>query len=342
MQVVTNMAELLLVSPLVLATIISVKGSTPREVGAKMLVTAQGQVGTIGGGAGEAKVYQQALEVLATGKKQLVEINLRGNEEDSQGVCGGVMEVWLEKWQGEKAIALIQQILNYLKTGQSIILATPLSQDRSPHLLLDSKLSQVPPFLRENNLIPPFSRGAKGDHLEFIEKIIPPPTLLIVGAGHCGIALAKVAHFIGMRIIVVDDRPDFADADQFPSEAVVIADTVTNILNQVEKIENLYVALLTRNYQQDVAAVRSLLDFSDHIYLSYLGIIGSIKRIKIVKQHLEDLGYSFQNLPYIYAPIGLDIGALTPEEIAVSICAEILKVKQGGTGKSLSIFTKRD
>lgn len=311
-------------SSLVLATVVAVKGSTPREVGAKMLVTAQGQVGTIGGGAGEAKVYQQALEVLATGEKQLVEINLLGNEEDSQGVCGGMMEVWLEKWQGEKAIALIQQILNYLKTGQSIILTTPLSQDRSPHLLL-------------NDLIPPLKRGARGV-TEFIEKIIPPPTLLIVGAGHCGVALAKVAHFMGMRIMVVDDRPDFAHPAQFPLETVVITDTVANILNQIEKIENLYIALVTRNYQQDIAAVRSLFDFSAHISLQYLGIIGSIKRIKIVQQHLEKLGYNFQDFPHIYAPIGLDIGALTPEEIAISICAEILKVKQGRTGKSLSIF----
>ena len=311
-------------SSLVLATVVAVKGSTPREVGAKMLVTAQGQVGTIGGGAGEAKVYQQALEVLATGEKQLVEINLLGNEEDSQGVCGGVMEVWLEKWQGEIAIALIQQILNYLKTGQSIILTTPLSQDRSPHLLL-------------NDLIPPLKRGARGV-TEFIEKIIPPPTLLIVGAGHCGVALAKVAHFMGMRIMVVDDRPDFAYPAQFPLETVVITDTVANILNQIEKIENLYIALVTRNYQQDIAAVRSLFDFSAHISLQYLGIIGSIKRIKIVQQHLEKLGYNFQDFPHIYAPIGLDIGALTPEEIAISICAEILKVKQGRTGKSLSIF----
>lgn len=311
-------------SSLVLATVVAVKGSTPREVGAKMLVTAQGQVGTIGGGAGEAKVYQQALEVLATGEKQLVEINLLGNEEDSQGVCGGMMEVWLEKWQGEKAIALIQQILNYLKTGQSIILTTPLSQDRSPHLLL-------------NDLIPPLKRGARGV-TEFIEKIIPPPTLLIVGAGHCGVALAKVAHFMGMRIMVVDDRPDFAYPAQFPLETVVITDTIANILNQIEKIENLYIALVTRNYQQDIAAVRSLFDFSAHISLQYLGIIGSIKRIKIVQQHLEKSGYNFQDFPHIYAPIGLDIGALTPEEIAISICAEILKVKQGRTGKSLSIF----
>ena len=313
-------------SSLVLATVVAVKGSTPREVGAKMLVTAQGQVGTIGGGAGEAKVYQKALEVLATGKKQLVEINLLGNTDgqESQGVCGGVMEVWLEKWQGEIAITQIQQILNYLKISQSIILTTPLSQDRSPHLLL-------------NDLIPPLKRGARGV-TEFIEKIIPPPTLLIVGAGHCGVALAKVAHFMGMRIMVVDDRPDFAHPNQFPLDTVIIIDTVVNILNQVEKIENLYVALVTRNYQQDIAAVRSLFDFSAHISLQYLGIIGSIKRIKIVQQHLEKLGYNFQDFPHIYAPIGLDIGALTPEEIAISICAEILKIKQGTTGKSLSIF----
>lgn len=321
-------------SSLVLATVVAVKGSTPREVGAKMLVTAQGQVGTIGGGAGEAKVYQQALEVLATGEKQLVEINLLGNEEDSQGVCGGMMEVWLEKWQGEKAIALIQQILNYLKTGQSIILTTPLSQDRSPHLLLNDLALA---FLSGDDLIPPLKRGARGV-TESIEKIIPPPTLLIVGAGHCGVALAKVAHFMGMRIMVVDDRPDFAHPAQFPLETVVITDTVANILNQIEKIENLYIALVTRNYQQDIAAVRSLFDFSAHISLQYLGIIGSIKRIKIVQQHLEKLGYNFQDFPHIYAPIGLDIGALTPEEIAISICAEILKVKQGRTGKSLSIF----
>ncbi len=331
-----TMAELLMESSLVLATVVAVKGSTPREVGAKMLVTAKGQVGTIGGGAGEAKVYQQALEVLATGEKQLVEINLLGNidGQESQGVCGGVMEVWLEKWEGQEAIVLIQQIFNYLKTGQSLIFVTPLSQDRSPHLLLNDLAL---PFLTGNDLIPPLKRGARGV-TEFIEKIIPPPTLLIVGAGHCGLALAKVAHFMDMRIMVVDDRPDFAHPNQFPLDTVVITDTVDNILNTIEKIENLYIALVTRNYQQDIAAVRSLFDFSAHLSLQYLGIIGSIKRIKIVQQHLEELGYNFQDFPHIYAPIGLDIGALTPEEIAISICAEILKVKQGKTGKSLSIF----
>jgi xanthine dehydrogenase accessory factor len=364
----TTMTELLKGSPVVLATVVRVKGSTPREVGAKMLVTAQGQVGTIGGGAGEAKVYQQALEVLATGQKQLVEVDLRGDLDGktSQGVCGGIMEVWLEQWRGEVAIALIQQILNHLKTGRSITLVTPLEQDRSPYLSLDPKTDPLSPLLTgamEDRLefpIPPFLRGVRGDHLEspvppfflaqrrvsagvrgdqleFIEKIIPPPTLLIVGAGHCGVALAKVAHLMGMRIMVVDDRPDFAHPEKFPPETVVIASSITEILDQLGHIENLYVTLVTRNYQQDVAAGRSLLDSS--ISLKYLGIIGSTKRIKIVQHHLETLGYDLQKFPQIYAPIGLDIGALTPEEIAISICAEILKVRQGGTGKSRSIFT---
>ena len=324
----TTMAALLRESPGVLATVVRVKGSVPREVGAKMLVTAQGQVGTIGGGAGEAKVLQQAIAVLATGEKQLVEINLLGdqNGQTSQGVCGGVMEVWLEQWRGEKAIALLQQILNHLQTGRLIALVTPLDQDRSPYLSLDA-------------LVPPFLRGARGDHLEFIEKISPPSTLLIVGAGHCGVALAKVAHLMGMRIMVVDDRPDFAHPEKFPPETVVIASSIVEILDQLGHIENLYVTLVTRNYQQDVAAGLSLLDAATPLSIKYLGIIGSTKRIKTVQNHLETLGYDLRKFPQIYAPIGLDIGALTPEEIAISICAEILKVKQGGTGKSRSIFT---
>ncbi len=331
----TTMTELLRASPVVLATVVRVQGSTPREVGAKMLVTAQGQVGTIGGGAGEAKVRQQAIAVLATGEKQLVEINLLGDQSGrvAEGVCGGVMEVWLEQWQGEKAIALIQQILNHLHNGRSITLITPLTQDRSAYLSLDAP---VPPFFLAQRRV---SAGARGDHLEFVEKIIPPPTLLIVGAGHCGVALAKVAHLMGMRIMVVDDRPDFAHPERFPPDTVVIASSIADILDQLGHIENLYVALVTRNYHQDVAAGRSLLDAAPSLSLKYLGIIGSTKRIKIVQHHLETLGYDLEKFPQIYAPIGLDIGALTPEEIAVSICAEILKVKQGGTGKSRSIFT---
>ena len=317
------MAELLAVEPVVLATVVTTKGSTPREVGAKMLITSQVQVGTIGGGAGEAKVFQQALEILATGHKQLVEINLLGALGQSEGICGGIMEVWIERWQGDEAIALIQEILTSLKAGQSITLLTPLVQNQAPYLF--------PAFPEPSENITPSSNT-------FREKISPPPTLLIVGAGHCGIALAKVAHFMGMKIIVVDDRPAFAHPDKFPPDTLVIVDVVDKILDQLKTLEHLYIALVTRNYEQDIAALRSLGNFLAGSSWQYLGIIGSIKRIKLVQQHLKTGGYNLQNFPHTYAPLGLDIGALTPEEIAVSICAEILKISRGGTGASLSIF----
>lgn len=107
----------------VLATIVKVTGSAPREVGAKMAVCADGSIiGTIGGGAGEGKVIQQALTVFKTREKQLVEIDLTGTPgKDIQGVCGGKVQVWLEIWSGIKAIALMEQILKLFKTGQEDI-----------------------------------------------------------------------------------------------------------------------------------------------------------------------------------------------------------------------------
>ncbi|MGB3201419.1 MAG: XdhC family protein, partial [Nodosilinea sp.] len=111
--------------PAVLATVINVRGSVPREVGAKLVVDATGQAfGTIGGGAGEAKVLRQAQDVLKTGRKQFVEIDLSGApQRQTQGVCGGHMRVWLERWQGDAAKRLVHAMLRSLQQGQSVTLA---------------------------------------------------------------------------------------------------------------------------------------------------------------------------------------------------------------------------
>jgi xanthine dehydrogenase accessory factor len=121
----------------VVATIVKVIGSAPREVGAKMAVCADGSIiGTIGGGAGEGKVIDEALKVLETGTKQLVEIDLTGAPgKDIQGVCGGKVQVWLAKWQGIDAIALSEKILTLFKSGQSGRLITPLEKDTRPYLI---------------------------------------------------------------------------------------------------------------------------------------------------------------------------------------------------------------
>ncbi len=289
----------------VLATVIEIKGSVPREIGAKMIVCASGQtLGTIGGGAGEAKVIRQAIEVLKSGKKQAVEIDLTGATERVEGVCGGKMRVWLERWQ---TLDLIETIVNQLESGRSLQLITPFDAVQNPHLS-----SQI-------------STDA------FVEVLEPPPTLLIIGAGHCGIALAKVADLIGFQIVVYDDRPEWANAEHYPQAAKILNGSIDAALAPLARHAQLYAALVTRGYQHDATALQALLN--REVECRYIGMIGSEKR---VRQVYQAIGVSPEKQRSIYAPIGLDIGALTPEEIAVSISAELILVRRGGTGQPIS------
>jgi xanthine dehydrogenase accessory factor len=317
-------------SAVVVATVVRTRGSTPREVGAKMLITASGQtIDTIGGGAGEAKVCQQAQAVLQTGEKQVVGIDLSGDlssacHRPTEGVCGGWMQVWLERWQGQAAIALVQQILAQLQTQQPGVLITPLSATQSPYLV---------PHLPTDLVAPDLHRLADGQTLGLREPL-STPTLLIVGAGHVGVALAQIAHWLGFHLIVQDDRPEFACAERFPLGTVIWSRAIETIApSEWPQPSQLSIALVTRGYQYDLAA---MLDLLKRPFPCYLGMIGSRKRVQVVLQALQQQAPSAW-LSQIRAPIGLDIGALTPEEIAVSICAELIQVRRGGTGLPLSV-----
>ena len=300
--------------PIVLATIVKITGSAPREIGAKMVICQDKSIiGTIGGGAGEGKVIEQALSVLKTGHKQLVDIDLTGAPgRDIQGVCGGKVQVWLE-WMGEEAIALIEQILNLFAAGKVGKLVTPLLADQQPYLIEDS-----------DRTLPP------SDY--FVEIIQPPPLLLIVGGGHVAVALAKVANLAGFQVAIHDDRPEFVTSQRFPN-ALLFPVPITEALDRLTGSQ-IYIALVTRGYQQDLIAMQTILERP--LAYKYIGAIGSQKRIRMICQALQQKEIPVDKLNQFYAPIGLDIGALTPKEIAVSICAELIKVRRGGTGLSLS------
>ncbi|WP_040696805.1 XdhC family protein [Nodosilinea nodulosa] len=316
-----QLAQVLEYGSAVLATVTAVKGSVPREVGAKLVVDVGGQAfNTIGGGAGEAKVLRQAQEVLKTGKKQFVEIDLSGApQRQTQGVCGGHMRVWLERWQGDAAKLLVHSILRSLQAGQSVTFVTPFEQDRTPYLV-------------ENAVcVDPTAA--------FVETLQPPPTLLIVGAGHVGIQLAKVADQIGFQVAVQDDRPDWANAHHYPQASQILAIEIDQAIASLAAHQNLYAALVTRGYTYDLAALQLLLQRP--IPCQYIGMIGSEKRVRQVYGAIAHRGISKEKLASIYGPIGLDIGALTPEEIAVSIGAELIMVRRGGTGRSLSEQLRR-
>jgi len=310
-MIYNELAAALSQGAVVLATVIRVKGSVPREVGAKMLIALDGRCfETIGGGAGEAKVIQQALEVLQTGQKQQIEIDLTGaTTRETEGICGGWMQVWLERWQGEAAIALVNQIVTQLRSGQSVTLVTPYGEGL-PYLSADQSVEDA-----------------------FVETLQPAPLLLIVGAGHVGEQLAKIAQLSGFQIAIQDDRPDWANPERYP-QAKFIWSQLDQALAQLSTHAHLYVALVTRGYRYDLAALTALLNRD--LPCTSIGMIGSERRVKQVYDQLEQSGIPAAKLQPIYAPIGLDIGALTPAEIAVSITAELILVRRGGTGKSLS------
>lgn len=300
----------------VLATVVHTRGSAPREVGAKMILCGDGRtLNTIGGGAGEAKVIQQARIVLQTGVKQWVEIDLSGApDRDTQGVCGGRMQIWLERWSGDPALNLVQQMLTALQAGRSLMVVTPFAVDQSPYYLeptSDLALDQA-----------------------FIEALQPDPVLLIVGAGHVGEQLAKVAALVGFELWIQDDRPEWANRERFPQATQIFTAPITPTIAQLTTHTQLYIALVTRGYQHDLNALEAILNHN--LVYQYLGMIGSQHRVQQVYQVMQERGMATSQLAAIHAPIGLDIGALTPEEIAVSIAAELIQIRRGGTGQPLS------
>lgn len=288
----------------VLATIVETKGSTPREIGAKMIVRRNGEIfGTIGGGAGEAKIIVAAQAVFRTGEKQLIEIDLTTAE--AEGVCGGTMRIWLELWRGEKALFFVNQILQNLENQIPVCLVTPLAQDAAPH------------YLAENEI------GAKN---AFVETLEPAPLVLIIGAGHVGIELAKLAAAVGFEIAVQDERADWANSKNFPSAKLILNEPVATAINRLRSRKRLFVALLTRGYAYDLSALEAIL--RESVDCVYLGMIGSRRRVQTVFREMRKRGFSEDELKYIRAPIGLEIGALTPAEIAVSITAELISERR--------------
>ncbi len=312
-----QLEEALPTGAVAIATVADSRGSVPREVGAKLALAADGRCwGTIGGGAGEALVLAGARQVLATGEPQSVEIDLSGaSERPTQGVCGGRMRVWLARWVGAEALALVRQIRDRWQQGRTATLVTPWAPAAAPYLLA---ASDPPPTAA----------------IALVETLRPPPTLLIVGAGHVAVPLASAAALAGFRVTVQDDRAEFAQPERFPAAVQVLAAPTAAAIAALTDTEQLYAALVTRGVACDRDALLALLGRSPAC--CYLGAIGSRQRVQVVKRALSEAGIPAAQLAQLRAPIGLDLGALTPGEIAISIVAELVQVRRGGGGLPLS------
>ncbi len=166
----------------------------------------------------------------------------------------------------------------------------------------------------------------------YIDPILPRPTLLVVGAGHIGVPLAKLGKMLGFEVVVVDDRASFASRERFPEADDLIVDDIAAALGRIPITPSTFLVLVTRGHRHDERALRQVVGSS----AAYIGMIGSRRRVKTVLGRLEAEGVSPELLRRVHAPIGLDLGAETPEEIALSILAELVMVNRGGKGGQLS------
>lgn len=168
----------------------------------------------------------------------------------------------------------------------------------------------------------------------YVELIESPPWLIVVGAGHVAKPTAALGKMVGFRVTVLDDRPDFANWERFPDVDEVIADdfrlTLARLVPQMHR--QTYVVLVTRGHRQDEMVLRQVIGSR----AGYIGMIGSRRRARLVLEALIADGYPEDRVRQVRSPIGLDIRAETPEEIAVSIIGEIISVRRGGTARTLS------
>lgn len=176
-------------------------------------------------------------------------------------------------------------------------------------------------FAQENGLV------CGGQMEVFIEPIEPAPAVYIIGAGHVGYYLAKFAHESGFLVNIVDDREQFANRERFPEAAEVIVDDVPAWLAAATLPASAYVVIVTRGHRHDLDALRSVVARD----LRYVGLIGSRAKVARVYEALMAEGMDPERFTRVYAPIGLDLGAVTPQEIAVSIVAELIAVRRGRT-----------
>jgi xanthine dehydrogenase accessory factor len=325
-------------------TVVDTKGSTPQVPGAKMLVLQDSSIiGTIGGGVVEAEVRKTVLELMQSGTPKMLEFRLDSAYGwDDGSICGGIMKIFVDIPKSSETSQLFTRLQELLDAKVPVVLATVVKDDRldgnalGMKLLIsgDEKLGglgdeqlerevvfQVSEALEENE--PRLVEFQNNEVAIFIEPIQPLHTLLIAGAGHVGQAVAKMGKFLNFEVAVVDDRPDFASRERFPDADKIIVQDIAQALREFPIDQSTYVVIVTRGHQHDEDALYSVIDSNAR----YIGMIGSRRKVKLIFDDLIERGVSKEQLQQVYSPIGLDINSKTVPEIAVSIAAQLVQVR---------------
>lgn len=163
----------------------------------------------------------------------------------------------------------------------------------------------------------------------FVEPIISPSTLYIFGGGHVSLSAAKLGKQLGFNVVVMDDREEYVNPERFPEAEIVLVEDFSDVLSKLKLVKSSYMLIITRDHQSDELVLEQVIKAQ----AEYVGLLGSRKKVMTILAHLAAKGIPQEQLDKVYAPIGLDIHAQTPEEIAVSILAEIIKVRRSQNTK---------
>jgi xanthine dehydrogenase accessory factor len=335
-----------------LATLVATRGSTPQKVGARLLVRGDGAtLGTLGGGAVEAEAVREAALRIGWGTPVVREFALSTGTDEWGLACGGTMTVFIEPL-AESAAGWLRAVVEATE-GDEPLAAVALLEGAQAGARLVVREGDVTGSLGDPELEAeaaglgrrvlagetPELAAAGGSRL-YAELFGPPPALVILGAGHVGKALAGLAKLLEVRVTVIDDRAEFASRERFPEADLVLAAPVGEALTRLRVTPRTAIVVAMRNHDLDHEATAAAL----RSRAQYVGLIGSRRKAILIAERLAADGLAAERIRALRSPIGLDIGARTPAEIALSILGEWIMLRQGAGGTPLrledALFTK--
>ena len=299
-----------------LATVARVRGSTPVPAGTKMLVGPEGRLlGTVGGGCVEADVIGAALAAQQQGRPALVTHHLNADLAGDLGLsCGGTVDIFVEPLVPAEAYVRVLEAAAAAEVG---LVRTGVVWETGPVKTFELLPPDAPPG-------EPATLTRDGRFV--VERLTQAPRVFVFGAGHVGAAIAGAAAAAGFRVVVIDDRAEYADPARFANAVAVLAAEAEAALAQYPLTPQDAVVIATRGHRNDALILERVAASA----AGYVGLLGSRRKKAVVTKGLTAAGVPARALKRVRVPVGLAIGAVTPEEIAVSVVAELIAWRRGG------------
>jgi len=323
------------------ALVLAAEGSAPRKEGARAVIDASGAItGTIGGGLVEAEAQRRGVAACQSGRPAVLAVSLRGIEAtDAEPLCGGRVRILIDPTAAKDRAAYAAAFDAITRREQGVLVTRVRSGDEVTTSVAWFPAEDIPAdrgFPGEEALRsclahekPRLFEARKPEETidVLVEPLIPEPRLLIVGGGHIGQALAAQASLLGFAITVVDDRPEFADAARYPAGVEARCGDCAEEVAAFPIGADTSVVIVTRGHEHDAAALAACI----HRPAAYIGMIGSKRKVALLRDEFLASGRATaREFDRVFAPIGLDIGAVTVPEIATSIAAQLVVARRKG------------